>query len=102
MFRLTVADNLEIRQFEPEDAATVFAVVERNRDHLRQWLPWVGETPSFENVRNFIDASLAQFHDGFGPNGGIWLGGSFIGAIGCHSVDLDDRNCLVGYWIEAA
>ena len=32
-------DNTELRPVRLEDAEELFAVIERNRDHLRRWLP---------------------------------------------------------------
>ena len=64
MFRRDVAPGISIRQFQPEDAEAVFAVVERQRDYLRQWLPWVDRTRSAGDVRDFISRALAQFDAG--------------------------------------
>jgi hypothetical protein len=87
MFRRTVADGLELRQFGWDDAEILFAAVERNRDHLRQWLPWVDGTRSTDEIRLFLSRATAQFEDGLGPNFGIWLDGTLIGAVGCHPID---------------
>jgi ribosomal-protein-serine acetyltransferase len=101
MFRRTIADGIELKQFELEDADTLFAVVGRNREYLRQWLPWVDQTHSVDDIRQFICGSMAQFEAGLGPNTGIWLDDVFAGSIGCHAIDLANRSCSLGYWIEA-
>ena len=102
MFRRTVAPGIEMRQFEPGDAETVFAVVDRNREHLRQWLPWVDGSHSPEDVRQFIVRVQAQFEADQGPNAGIWVDGVFAGNVGCHPIDWANRSCSLGYWIDAA
>jgi ribosomal-protein-serine acetyltransferase len=102
MFRRTVAPGVEMRQFEPHDAETVFAVVERNREHLRQWLPWVDHSHSSEDIRQFIVRVQTQFEAGQGPNAGIWVNGVFAGNLGCHPIDWANRSCSLGYWIDAA
>ena len=101
MFARTVTGNVELRQFEWEDADKLFAVVERNREHLRQWLPWVDQTRSADDIRRFISRATAQFEADLGPNFGIWLEGTLAGAIGCHTIDRADRSCSLGYRIEA-
>lgn len=101
MFRRSVADNLELRQFMAEDAEPLFAEVERNREYLRHWLPWVDATTSSDVVLSFISRSEEQFEDGLGPNFGIWLEGALIGSIGCHPIDHANRRCSLGYWIAA-
>jgi ribosomal-protein-serine acetyltransferase len=101
-FRRTVAPGIEMRQFEPRDAAAVFAVVDRNREHLRQWLPWVDRTHSAEDIRQFILRVQAQFEADQGPNAGVWVAGALAGNVGCHPIDWSNRNCSLGYWIDAA
>lgn len=39
--RLTVDDEIELTQVSEEDAGTLFSLVDANRAHLRQWLPWL-------------------------------------------------------------
>ena len=101
-FHRTVAPGVEMRQFEQGDAETVFAVVDRNREHLRQWLPWVDHSRSPADIRQFIVRVQAQFEAGEGPNAGVWVDGVFAGNVGCHPVSWANRNCSLGYWIAAA
>ena len=100
MFSRKVAPDIEIRLFELKDAETVFAVVERNRAYLREWLPWVDFTASADNIRNFIVRVREQFETGRGPQAGIWIRGEFAGSVGCHPIDWPNKNCSIGYWIE--
>jgi ribosomal-protein-serine acetyltransferase len=102
MFRLTVAPGLELRQLELADTDAMFAVTERNRAHLREWLPWVDRTRSSADTRAFISSSLEQFEDNKSPSCAIWLDGEIAGALGCHRIDWLNRNCDLGYWIDAA
>jgi ribosomal-protein-serine acetyltransferase len=100
MFSLKVAPDIEIRIFELRDAETVFAVVDRNRAYLRQWLPWVDFTSSAENIRNFIVRVREQFETSRGPQAGIWINGAFAGSVGSHPIDWPNKSCSIGYWIE--
>jgi len=102
MFRRTVAPGIELKLFELREAEAVFATVERNRAHLRQWLPWVDHTLSAEDVRHFIRTVQAQFEDNRGPQAGIWVEGALAGSLGCHPIDWANRNCSIGYWLEAS
>ena len=43
---LMVDENLELRQTMPEEAEEMFAVVDANREYLREWLPWLDNTTS--------------------------------------------------------
>ncbi|MEI9974978.1 MAG: GNAT family protein [Ignavibacteriota bacterium] len=62
-----LTDDLELRQFEPQNAATLFETVEANRQHLRQWLPWVDRTRSADDIRQFLSRVAAQWEDDLCP-----------------------------------
>jgi ribosomal-protein-serine acetyltransferase len=101
MFRRAVAPGIELRQFQRDDAEPLFALVDCNREYLRQWLPWVDTTRSADDIRLFLSRVTAQFEEGSGPNFGIWLDDALAGAVGCHPIDRADRSCSLGYWIAA-
>jgi ribosomal-protein-serine acetyltransferase len=101
MFVREVAPNLLLRQVSPADAASFFTLVERNREYLREWLPWVDKNNSVDDVRDFIARAQSQWEEGRGPNTGIWLDGALVGAIGCHPIDIPNRNCSIGYWVDS-
>jgi ribosomal-protein-serine acetyltransferase len=102
MFQRRVTDSIELRQFELRHADAVFAVADRNRQYLREWLPWVDQTRSPNEIREFILRAMAQYNSNQGPNAGIWVDGEFTGAIGCHHIDWTNRACSIGYWVDAA
>jgi ribosomal-protein-serine acetyltransferase len=102
MLRRAVDAGLEMRQFDLPDADPVFALVERNRAYLREWLPWVDQTHTAGDVGEFIRGSMAQHEAGLGPNCGIWLEGELAGSIGCHTIDWANRKVSLGYWVDAA
>jgi ribosomal-protein-serine acetyltransferase len=102
MFHRQVAPNLELRQFIPADADPVFAIADRNRAILREWLPWVDPMRSPDEVLQFIDSATEQWNAGLGPNLTIRLDGQIVGGMGSHRFDLEHRNCSIGYWLDAA
>jgi ribosomal-protein-serine acetyltransferase len=99
MFVRKVVPGIELRLFQLSDAEPIFAVVERNRAYLREWLPWVDVTASPEDLRRFIAKVQEQFAAGRGPQCGIWVDGGFAGSVGCHPIDWANRSCSIGYWI---
>jgi ribosomal-protein-serine acetyltransferase len=100
-FRRVVAPGIELRQYEMSDAGMIFDLVSRNRDYLRPWLPWVDLTHSVEDVRAFIARAQKQLDTNHGPHCGIWVDDVMTGNIGCHPFDWPNRNCSIGYWIDA-
>lgn len=102
MFRRTIEPGIELKLLEAGEAKPLFAVVERNRDRLRRWLPWVDQARSPEDIRLFILRVLEQYHSNLGPQAGIWVNGVLSGTVGCHPIDWSNRNCSLGYWIDGS
>lgn len=101
MFQLKVDDEIEIRMFEESDAETVFAMVDRNREYLRQWLIWVDRSDSPEVTRQFIKDSKLRYKNKEALSAGIWLNGKLVGATGVVGYEWHNRMMEIGYWLSA-
>jgi len=99
MFQKNLRDGVHLKVMEARHAREVFAVVDRERAYLREWLPWVDMTIAVEDTLNFIETSLLQFAGNDGFSAGIWSGAEFIGGIGTHKIDWLYRRVEIGYWI---
>ncbi len=97
---LLVEDGLELRQIELADAEELFAVVDANRRHLREWLPWLDDTNSVEDEESFITTTREQYGRGEGALYAIRLDSELIGAISLNWIDRGNRSCGVGYWLS--
>lgn len=101
MFEKAIQDGVYLRLLEERHAPEVFAVVDREREYLREWLPWVDSTTEVEYTANFIRISLEQFARGDGLAAGIWVGTEFAGGIGTHKIDWLNRRAEIGYWLAS-
>jgi ribosomal-protein-serine acetyltransferase len=99
MFCAAVRPGLELRLLEERHSATVFALADRERQRLRQWLPWVDATTSEDDILAFIRRTLEQFANNNGFAAGIWEHGRFVGNIGLHPIDWRNRRVEIGYWL---
>jgi ribosomal-protein-serine acetyltransferase len=102
MFHLTIRDGIDLRLLEERHAAAAFDVVDRNRAHLREWLPWVDTTLEVADTARFIKSALHQFANNEGFAAGIWCGEEFAGTIGFHKIDWVNRKAELGYWLAEA
>ena len=84
MFQKQIRDRVYLKLIEERHAPEVFAVVDRERAYLREWLPWVDMTAEVEHTLNFIKTSLQQFAGNDGFSAGIWSG------------DFKSRSLLIG------
>ena len=97
---LELGDDAFIRTFTPDDAGTVFDLVDAERDRLRRWFPWVDPTRTVDDQRTWIERALASEHDR--EANGIWLaGGELAGTIGM-TVNTLENGGEVGYWLATA
>jgi ribosomal-protein-serine acetyltransferase len=101
MFRLTARPGVVLKLFEPGEAEAILAMVERNREYLRQGLPWLNETRTAAGIAQFIDRAEAQYAGQRRPKADIWRDGAFVGSVGCHPIDHANRHCRIGHWIDA-
>ncbi len=102
MLIIRIDDDSELRTYEEEYAEAVFAVVNQNREYLREWLPWVDSNVSVEDTREFIGRGLVQQANDDGFQAGIWYQGRFAGGIGYHYIDRLNRKTEIGYWLDAS
>ena len=94
-----LSDSLSLDLLAPRHAAALFAAVEANRAHLREWLPWVDETRSVDDTRRFIDRMRDQYRATEGFQATILTDGEVVGLAGHHRIDWRNRSTSLGYWL---
>ncbi len=99
MFRHALGADAELRLLEARHASALFALIDDNRPHLRQWLPWVDLTRTVEDSRSFVELTLRQFSQSNGFHAGIWYQGELAGIIGHHRIDYSNGATILGYWL---
>lgn len=100
-FIIPVDADVELRILEDWDAEEMYRLIDRNREHLRQWLPWVDYETSVEDSRNFIRTSLQHYLDNESFSLGIRFQGQLAGVIGYHTINWPSRKVEIGYWLGA-
>lgn len=98
---ISISPELFLRVLRPYEAGAVFSLVQRNREHLREWLPWVEATRGPIDSRRFLEMSYAGFLRGGGFSFGIRLHGSLVGVVGFHGFDHMNRVTSLGYWLAS-
>ncbi len=97
---MTPGKDIELRSLRLDDAGELFALVDRNRSYLRQWLPWVDLNTSCEDSAVFIQSTLDQKAAGRGPQFAIVDSGELCGICGFHPLDRRNRAGDIGYWLS--
>jgi ribosomal-protein-serine acetyltransferase len=99
MFTLKVDHEIDLRLLQIHDSSQLFQLVDKNRKHLRQWLPWVDSITSSVQYHSIIFAWLSQYSDNNGFQAGIHYHNKLVGVIGLHSIDWYNKQTSIGYYL---
>jgi len=81
------------------DASEMFALIDRHRDALQEWLTWIDANYTVGDVRRYAQFSQSQFEQLFGFDYSIRHDGKIVGGIGLYHLDWASRHTEMGYWL---
>ncbi|HOI48205.1 MAG TPA: GNAT family protein [Prolixibacteraceae bacterium] len=96
---LHLDDDLHLERIKPGHATTIFGAIDRDREYLRKWLPFVDQTRKLADTENFI--RLLGIDSGKERDDVycIWYKGEFAGLIGYKDSDPINHKTEIGYWL---
>lgn len=100
MFALRADDDVVIELAEEHHAEELFALVDRNRDHLRPWMPWVDATVTPADSLAFLRFVRAEYAAGRQFHANLRYGGALVGGIGMR-FNQPNLKAEIGYWLDA-
>lgn len=98
---ISLDDGLVLRALRQADAEAIFAVVDRDREHLGEWLIWVDSTQEPADTRNFLATVEKKREAGETYAYSIWSGERLLGLCGLHDISRVNANGQVGYWLRS-
>jgi ribosomal-protein-serine acetyltransferase len=99
---LTAGESIVIASLEAGHAPALLQLVNANRPHLRQWLPWVDYMQSVEDFEKFIVMSEKREVAGTDIGGIILYNGVAAGRIGVYDINPQNKIGAIGYWLGEA
>ena len=99
LFPLAIDHDLELKLLDRTQAPKLFKLVDSNRAHLRQWLPFVDDYRSVNAANQFIRRNRENHAGKTRLLMGIWLGESLAGVVTYDYIDWDNRAALIGFWL---
>jgi ribosomal-protein-serine acetyltransferase len=97
---IRVDDDVFLRLHEVRHAEEVFRLSDRDREHLRPWMPWIDGTKSVDDTRAYLRGVVESFTHGREYAFAIMERGEYVGNIGLRVVE-DASEAEIGYWISA-
>lgn len=98
--RFFIDERTVLRPIAEPDVVPLFEAVDRNRAHLRRFLPWLDSTRGPADIDAFRVRTLAQERDGIGLTRMIEHAAAISGIVGFNHIDLFNRRAELGYWID--
>lgn len=101
MFTIQIDDDLELALVEPSFASQYLNIITNDREHLRQWLPWVDFCHDKKAFSDFIQKSLLDYAQGTSLTCAIILQGKLVGNISFNSINQSLEKVEIGYWLSS-
>ncbi len=95
-------EYLHLRPLERGDSEALFTVIAHNRDHLKQWLPWLDTHRTLGDSQNFIQFSRDRAEANNGFISAICDRHGIIGIVGLNYIHWENRLSGLGYWLAAS
>jgi ribosomal-protein-serine acetyltransferase len=95
-----IDERTVLRPLAEADAGPLYVVIDKNRAHLRRWLPWLDGTRSRDDIHAFRLRVAAQENEGVGMTRVIERDRALCGIIGFNHIDLLNKKAELGYWLD--
>ena len=99
LFPLTIDHDLQLKLLERTQAPKLYKLVDSNRAHLRQWLPFVDDYKSVTAASQFIKRNREENSGEKVLVMGIWAGQILAGVVTFDYIDWSNRAALIGFWL---
>jgi len=96
--RLTPGDP-DLRPVHPADAPDLFAIIERDRDYLRQYQNWPDYMNTLRDVRELIGRAQNRLQHDNGFDLAIRHQGQVVGKVGLVYINWENLSTEIGYWL---
>lgn len=100
MFEIIIDNELRLRSLREDDAEELFRLVDSNRQHLREWLPWLDANTTSEHSQQFIQSVLHQDDRKEGFIRAVIFRGHMAGLVGCNLIRWKNKSAEIGYWLS--
>lgn len=99
LFPLQINREVRLNVLEPRHAQELFTLVNSNRTHLREWLPFIDDYESVTAATEFISRNRGKNDRTTGLVTGIWAGDILAGVVTFDYIDWSNRAALMGFWL---
>lgn len=99
MFFRSLNNKVKLSLSIPQYADELFELTDRNRDFLKQWLPWLDTVTKPSDTKEFIKKQLLRFQQGEALHVTILYRDKIAGVLGYNWIDQFNGIGYIGYWL---
>lgn len=99
MIEVIVDSHLRMREIQMSDAGPIFKIINKDREYLRTWLPFVDYTRMVEDTERFIKTVHAGQNEHKEMVYVILNDNEIVGIIGFRNTDKTNHKTEIGYWL---
>ncbi len=96
---LGVDDHIHLERIKITHAGVVYDAIVQNRKFLRRWLPFVEQTRTIDDTRQYIRMLITPPEKEKNEVFTIWVRGEFAGLVGFKEKDPVNHRVEIGYWL---
>ncbi|OJF94188.1 GNAT family N-acetyltransferase [Alkalibacterium sp. 20] len=101
MFTHKVDEEISLKLKEIQDSTEIFALIDQSRTHLKQWMTWVDQVQSVEDIDEVTRKHLLEFTEQKAVHFVILYHGEVAGSVNINDIDWSIRSAEIGYWLGA-
>lgn len=97
--RPQIDKDLKIRQLERGHTQEFFDLIQRNRSYLKQWLGWLDNIKTIEQLDDYVENTLKDISEERLFRAWIWHQNKIVGIVHLAEIDWKQGKAMVGYWV---
>lgn len=99
---ISIDNNLRLELLDRKHAFMLFDAVDRSREHLATFLPWVSRMGKPEDFETYVESCIQLQQQNKEASFVMIDRDIVVGRIGIHYINPFNRAGAIGYWISAA
>lgn len=96
---IEVSSDIRMELTAAGHAQPLLELVDKNRDHLSRFLPWVPYMQTVNDFENYIQRCMAQLEAKTDISFVIYVNNEVAGRIGIHHMQQHNKSGAIGYWL---
>lgn len=91
--------DIKIKLLERGHTQEFFNLIQRNRSYLKQWLGWLDNITTTDQLDRYIENTLKDISEERLFRAWIWYQGKIVGIVHLAEIDWKNGKGMIGYWV---